>query len=114
MRTREFNWFDTENRVPVFSFQVLKDGVWHNVANNGKPLFFATEEERNAARKAFNKKPKKQKYSDEALSEIIHALNDYAVDCDPHEYGLPTYNTTKHPHMVDMFEIIRKILEKRS
>lgn len=42
MRTRDYDYFDTENFVAVYSFQVMRGGKWHNVAEDSKPLLFET------------------------------------------------------------------------
>lgn len=107
MKTRKFDWFDTKSGTPVYSFQVYKDGKWMNVAKDSVPAFYKTEAERDQARKDFNKKPKKQQFSDELLDQIIYDLDNYATDVDPHEYGLPTYGSD----FVAMRVRIRAILE---
>jgi hypothetical protein len=109
MKTRKFDWFDTNTGTPVFSFQVHKDGKWMNVSNGNKPAFYKTEAERDQARKDFNK-PKKHAVSDETLDKIIDALDDYARRIDPHEYGLPAYSDVC---LETMRGIILRVLETK-
>lgn len=56
MRTRDYDYFDTKEFVPRYSFQVQIKGQWHGVAVDGKPLLFDTVEERAAARSDWRKK----------------------------------------------------------
>lgn len=40
MKTRAYNWLDTNTGKPKFGIQVHVDGKWQNAAENGKPLLF--------------------------------------------------------------------------
>ena len=50
MRTRDHDWFDSNTNLPLYSYQVYKDGKWHHPSKDGKPQLFRTKEERDAAR----------------------------------------------------------------
>lgn len=50
MRTRNYNWYDAERRRPMYSFQVFVEGKWANPMEDGKPLIFEAEAERDAKR----------------------------------------------------------------
>lgn len=46
MRTRTHDWFNLKDMTPRYSFQIHINGKWHNVAENGKPLWYETTQER--------------------------------------------------------------------
>jgi hypothetical protein len=56
MKTRNFDYLNTETLQPVYSFQVKLGNVWHNVHDNGRPLLFDTEKERDVAREEMAKR----------------------------------------------------------
>ena len=56
MQTRPTQWFDTEKMKPVYGIKVKHEDEWMDAAEDGlKPLFFNTEEERDAKRKELSK-----------------------------------------------------------
>jgi glucose dehydrogenase len=55
MRTRNYDYLDTDTGKPVYSFQVKHNDKWHHVHDNGKLLLFDIEEDRNEARKQASK-----------------------------------------------------------
>lgn len=55
MRTKNFDFLDIEKSKPLYSFKVLHEKTWKNVAENGKPLLFETEESRNLKRAEYRK-----------------------------------------------------------
>ena len=63
MNFRKSQWLDTRTFTGVFGIQARMGGPWVHVAENGKPLFFKTESERDAKlaelRKT-NRKPRRK------------------------------------------------------
>jgi hypothetical protein len=71
MRTRTHEWFNLKDAQPLYSFQVLINGKWHNVAEGGKPLWYATTAERDAKQAEYQRMK-----GDDALRRITaKALN---------------------------------------
>lgn len=80
MRTRDHNWYDPKKNKTLYSFQVHHHGKWRHVAENGKPLLYATPGERNAKRREYRGKkstdsnvaPQRDAY--DTLNEQVQAL----------------------------------------
>lgn len=56
MRTRNHDWFDEKNMCSMYSFQVVTEHGWENVAEDGKPCIYPTTEERDAKRAEYRRK----------------------------------------------------------
>jgi len=58
MRTKNYDWLDTSNGKVLYGIQInLGGGKWMNAAENGKPLLFNTENERDIKRSEIRKRP---------------------------------------------------------
>ena len=56
MRTRKFDYFDTDDDRPKYSFQVYIGGDWCALIDNNHIVTFDTEEERDKEIKKYSKK----------------------------------------------------------
>jgi len=57
MKTQATQWFNTKTMKPVYGIKVKHEGKWLNAAENGKPLLFDSEEERDRKRKEIRNRP---------------------------------------------------------
>lgn len=55
MRTRPTSWIDIDTLQGKYGLQVLHKGKWRNLAENGKPCVYDTQEERDAKRREYSK-----------------------------------------------------------
>ena len=55
MRTRNYDYLDTRRNVPMYGFQVRRDGQWVNAAENGTPCIYKTKAERDSKKTEFRK-----------------------------------------------------------
>lgn len=55
MRTRNCDYFDSSSLRTVYGIELLVAGVWLRLAENGKPLLFPTQEDRNAKRATYRR-----------------------------------------------------------
>ncbi len=55
MRTAANNWIDTSTGKLKYGIDVLHNGVWKHLAENGKACIYDSEEERDAKRAEYRK-----------------------------------------------------------
>lgn len=55
MKTRNYDWYDTEKGAPAYGFQVFMNGEWAHPCEDGRLLVFPTKEERDTKRKEVSK-----------------------------------------------------------
>lgn len=56
MRTRPNDWLDTNTLETKYGIDVLHDGKWKHLAEDGKPCIYSTPAERDAKRAEYRKK----------------------------------------------------------
>lgn len=56
MRTRANDWLDTNTLETKYGIDVLHDGKWKHLAEDGKPCIYSTPAERDAKRAEYRKK----------------------------------------------------------
>jgi hypothetical protein len=56
MKTRPFDWFDESKRVSMYGLQVLTEGGWKNLAEDGKPCIYPTTAERDQKRAEYRRR----------------------------------------------------------
>lgn len=65
MRTRNCDYFDIKSLRTVYGIEIMLDGVWLRLAENGEPCLFKTKEARYLKREEYRRKSES-----ELLSEI--------------------------------------------
>jgi hypothetical protein len=55
MKTRRHDWYDIKSHKPIYGIQVFHKGQWRNVMNEGKPLLYDNEKDRNNTMRAIKK-----------------------------------------------------------
>ena len=56
MRTRKFDFLDTNTGEAKYSFQVKVEAIWKFVSKGGQPAIYDTEKQRDDARKEASRK----------------------------------------------------------
>jgi len=55
MRTKTNDWLNTTTMTVSYGLDVLVDGAWHHVMEDGKPCLYDTKEKRDVKRKEVRK-----------------------------------------------------------
>lgn len=56
MRTRANNWFDTKTQAVLYGIDVWHEGQWCHAAEDGQPLLFRSQAERDAKRQEIRRR----------------------------------------------------------
>lgn len=61
IKYRTHDWYDPEKGVPIHGIQIHHDGIWKNLAEDGKPLLFDEESQRGEKLKSLRLEERRRK-----------------------------------------------------